>query len=197
MELKNLNAQQTAQIYSSLLVHDFPADERKPLKMILDAMAQGKYRCIGIFEGEALRGYAFFVTLEQNGQPEILLDYYAIVQAYRGGGIGSAFLRQIPSLFPEAGAVLIEAETPEAADTEAEKMIRERRIRFYERCGCKNSGIRAAVFGVDFNLIQMPVGGLYSAHEICQIYASIYQKLLPESVYHSKIAIYHIGKRML
>ena len=196
MELKELNAQQAAMIYRSLLVHDFPADECKPLKMILDAMAQGIYRCVGIFEGEALRGYAFFVTLTQNGQPEILLDYFAVVKEYRGSGIGSAFLRQMPSLFPEARAVLIEAETPEAADSAAEKTLRERRIGFYERNGCKNSGICATVFDTDFNLLQLPVGGLYEPQEICHIYASIYQKLLPESVYHSKIAIYQFGKRM-
>lgn len=189
MGLKILNTQQAAQIYSSLLVHDFPADECKPLERILDAMAEGNYRCIGIYEEAELRGYAFFVTLTQDGRQEILLDYFAVVREYRSSGIGSRFLREVPALFPDAGAVLIEAETPEAAASPEEKTLRERRIRFYERCGCTDTGVRARAFEADFVLLQLPVTASYPPDEVRRVYAAVYQKILPASLYHANIEI--------
>ena len=59
--------------------------------------------------------------------------------ALRGRGIGQKFLRGLRRFSQELDApfVLVEVESVESARTQEEAETRRRRIRFYERCGCR------------------------------------------------------------
>ena len=58
MVLKKLNEDQLEQLYRLELTAVFPPDELKPLKAMLALMAGGRYEALGLYEEEALRGYA-------------------------------------------------------------------------------------------------------------------------------------------
>ena len=189
MRFAVLNNAQTEEVYLARMTADFPPEELKPLARIRRAVAEGRYLCSGLFDGEALLAYGFFVILRENGRTELLLDYFAVDAAHRGQGIGSAYLRMLPEQFSEVGAVLIEAEVPESAVSDADRLLRERRIRFYQRNGCRDSGLEAEVFGVRFRLLELPLRTAHAPSEIRQIYSALYRQILPPAVFRAQIRL--------
>lgn len=187
MRISELTAAQVTQVYQSHMTADFPPAELKPLARIRQALSEGRYRCTGLFDGEDLLAYGFFVILRENGGTELLLDYFAVDASRRGQGIGSMFLRMLPEQFPDAGAVLIEAESPETADNAAERIRRERRIRFYLRNGCKENGTEAEVFGVRYQVLELPLRIAHTPEQLRQIYAALYRRILPPELFRERI----------
>ena len=189
MQITELNPEQIRQVYAERLTADFPPAEVKPLKRIMQAMSAGKYRCTGLFDGNRLLAYGFFVILRGTDRTDLLLDYFAVDASHRGQGIGSSFLRMLPEQFPAAGTVLIEAETPASAENEAERMQRERRIRFYLRSGCQDSGIETTVFGVGYRILTLPLHAVLSPEQLPCCYAALYRQILPEDMFRAQIRI--------
>lgn len=67
-----------------------------------------------------------------------LLEYLAVEEASRDGGVGGALLDEvIGSLRGSCAWLLIEVDDPEAASSEPDRRLRERRIGFYERHGAR------------------------------------------------------------
>ena len=143
MELLQLTDQQIRTIYLERIKNDFAPDEVKSLSRIRKALKEGHYACYGAFEGGQILAYAFLVI---NGR-YALVDYFAVREDLRGQGTGSAVLQQmITGLMRSFDCVLLESEDPDAAESEAEKDIRERRLRFYLQNGLTDTGITAVVF---------------------------------------------------
>lgn len=183
VSLRDLSPEQAREIYKTYLVRDFPPNERKPWAMIQRRLQKGGYRCRGLFEGENLRGYAFFVL---DGALS-LLDYFAVLETCRGQGYGSAFLKLL--IDDEASQwVLVEAEDPAAASSPEDRDARERRLRFYLRNALMDTGARAWVFGVDYVLLSFPRPSL-TAQNAAQAYAEIYRSFLPAAAYQKWIKI--------
>jgi hypothetical protein len=59
---------------------------------------RGAYDCYGLFDGEEILGYAFFVRLGNN----YLFDYLAIAEEHRDEGPGTLFLRQLAHCLQDA-----------------------------------------------------------------------------------------------
>ena len=53
--------------------------------------------------------------------------------------------------------LLLEVESVESAEAEEEVNIRRRRIAFYERCGCEMTKAKSLLYGVDFNILVLPI----------------------------------------
>ena len=176
-------------LYKERMVHDFPADELKPLTMIERAVKRGEYRCYGGLEGGAIAAYAFFVTNREEGQTIWLFDYLAVDEARRDRGIGSAFLQGLGrDVLPEAEMVLLEIDDPAFAEG-AEREHRLRREAFYLRNGLIPTGVTANVFHVDFSILEVPVHGTH-AQEACRAgYEAIYRRLLPPFLFRQNIRI--------
>lgn len=173
--IERLSEQQTAEIYRSHLVFDFPPNEVKPLDRIRKAMAAGRYHCFGLFEKHELAGYAFFV--DHRGY--FLLDYLAIVRGKRDQGFGSRFLNGLSEQFQNTKGVMIEVENPEFAANKEERELRLRRIQFYLRNGCTDTGVDVSAFGVPFRLLEITRCGLHSADELRVLYRALYGEILP------------------
>lgn len=181
MTTQELTIEQIRIIYHQHVVEDFPDDERKPLDRIEQALRDGKYKCVGAFDEEgALLGYAFFVFEEK----KCLLDYYAVVPKMRGKGVGTAFLKQAVEL-SGAEMMVIEVEDPEVGDREE----REKRLRFYLNAGCVDTGVKARCFGVEFLILEYPIGKVHGAEEIRVTYETIYRAILPRTMFDSNIVI--------
>lgn len=140
-EIRLLSPEKAKTIYRRDIARDFPPDERKPWASIERLMRADRYVCLGFYEAAGLRGYGFFATLPaENGGLHYLLDYFAILPAYRKQGLGAAFLPAMLARLPDAASVIGEAENPACAANEADRALRERRIRFYLRCGVRDTG---------------------------------------------------------
>ena len=188
MEIRTLSDAELAEVYRERMIFDFPRDERKPLHMIRSALRRGQYQCLGLFDGEKIAAYAFFVVLQAGAVQQILLDYFAVDAARRGRGIGSQFLQMLQSRF--CGVLLIEVEDPVSAQDASERQIRLRRKQFYLRNGCAETAVSADVFGVRYLLLEMPVPELHPAETIRQTYASLYRSFLPAAIYAAQIRIH-------
>ena len=179
MVTRILTIEQIRDIYDRYLVFDFPADERKPLRMIEKAVGEGRYSCVGAFDEDGnFLGYAFFVF---DGK-KYLLDYYAVVPDMRGKGIGTAFLKAAVQ-DTDASIMLIEVEDPDVCDREA----RQKRVNFYLNAGCIDTGVRAECFGVRFLLLEYP--GAHGKETVAQAYKDIYRLILPPEMYAKNIRV--------
>lgn len=189
MELLTLNESEIGLVYESRMKQDFPPDELKPLDTIFRALRAGQYRCIGLSDGARLLGYAFFIILQYESRITLLLDYFAIDAKLRGHGIGTAFLQELPVLFPDADTVLIEVERPDAADTDAAYRYRSRRKAFYLRGGCRDTGLKARIFGVPYDILQYPLAAEHDLAALRTRYDACYRQILTERLYLVNIEI--------
>ena len=164
-----------AQRYKSRLQKDFDRSELKPLSSIRRAWDRDAYDCYGLFRGEEILGYAFFVRIGGN----LLFDYLAIEAGHRDEGLGSIFLRQLSACLAGADCVVGEVEDPDEAEDEQTRALRERRLQFYLRNGCRQTGLRSFVFGVHYRILEVPVAREHTADELRAVYTEIYQTLLP------------------
>ena len=187
MEIRDLNEAQIRAAYGAHLMHDFPDDERKPLRMILSALANGSYRCLGMFDGQQLCAYAFLVSVRHDVQTDYLLDYFAVLSGLRGRGFGTQFLAGLKLEIPDASSLLIEIEDPADAAGE-EQALRRRRAAFYFRCGCVDTGVRACVFGVRYILLELPMQSVHAKEKVQEIYLRLYRQVLQKEQYQNKIA---------
>ena len=176
MELKRMNEPEVRELYDARLREDFPPDELRPLSNMLSLMADGLYRCYRAVEGDRPLGYAL-CTVDRGAA---LLDYFAVEPELRSQGIGGRFLRELKDLDFGADYLLIEAESLASAADEAQTRERTRRLNFYHRCGCLSSGVFSQLFGVEFEILVLPLTELAipTAAQVQQAMERLYRSML-------------------
>ena len=186
MIFRTLALPEIREIYRQRMVEDFPEDELKPLWMLEAALKRGQYVCYG-FEGEdGLLAYACFVVSGDIA----LVDYLAVRRDKRDEGIGGQFIRaMLEGPLRAYASVLLEVDDPDLAPDENELETRERRLRFYLRNGLLETGVRAAVFGVGFRILALPVGESPAPERVRRDYGTLYRAMLPKRLYETKVKI--------
>ncbi len=149
MLYKVANVDEIKEIYNTHMKKDFPPDELKPLKSIVQAYEKGWYKMFIAYDDEGVKGYA---NIADCGNAVGFLDYFAIVKNFRGTGLGSTFFSKLSSL-SGFDFIMLETESVESSKCEEEVNIRERRIAFYKRLGCVDTGVMYNVFGVEYNVM--------------------------------------------
>ena len=167
-------------VYRTRLVKDFPFNERRPWRSVKKLWRAGRYDCWGMFDGEELLAYAFFASLTQDGGRYGLFDYLAVSRERRGEGIGSAFIRGLAERLTDLECVIGEVEDPDAAEDAETAETRRRRLDFYLHADWRDTGVRAHVYGVDYRLLEVPVGSTHTPKQTGEIYTAIYRSFLPE-----------------
>lgn len=168
MELRRLTDRELIPWYEQELTEAFPPNERKPFGDILALMDQGRYEVWGLFDGDTLLGYAT-LWMEPADKSCILLDYLGVTAARRNGGLGSQIVRMLVEQLAGKSLLLIEAERPVEGDDLAENALRQRRLRFYERCGfvpaydMATCGMRFTTFLPELPADLAPVMALHKA----------------------------------
>lgn len=155
MQVKKINTEQLIDLYENHLEHDFPKSELKSLSMIQSYMENGIYTIYGLYEGEELLAYAMFMLNKESGFQ--LLDYFASNRKYRSKGYGSRLLQMLKNEDATSQGYIIEVETVRTASNDAEKEQRIRRIAFYEKNGLRKTSIRSTVYGVEFDILYLPL----------------------------------------
>ena len=180
MKLQKLSPDQVRRIYNERMLVDFPDNERKPLTMILKALSQGSYECLGLFDDQRLVGYTFLVK----GENDYLVDYLAVYPEQRNKGVGGELLHLLKEGFRDADNIVIEVEDPDNAEEEAEKETRTRRKSFYMRNGCEDTGLKVECFGVIFQILTL---GSPSCDHLLELYLSFYRKMLPKAMFEKNV----------
>lgn len=181
VHMRNLTDEELTAIYETDMTRDFQPDELKPLAMIQAAIKRGEYAACGIYEDCTRVGYAFFVQLP--GMQ--LLDYFAIQSELRGTGIGTSFLHFLAES-NDSDCLLLETEDPDYITDENAQ----RRLHFYFRSGCRDTGVRSEIWGVPYRVLLLS-GSTEHAQEV---YATLYRHMLPPHFFQTKVRIRTVTK---
>lgn len=181
--IRELTLSEIQQTYQQHLIHDFPADEVKPLLIIEKLYQQKQYRCFGLFDAqEQLLAYAFLATFAHEGLQSDLLDYYAVVAAHRNEGHGSQLLQE---LFPliEQRCLLVEIEDIQKAPNQTEQRLRKRRFNFYQRNGLALSKVCAYLYGVDYQIMyyaNQVLSDQFIYQQLTMVYEQLFHHVQPK-----------------
>ena len=108
-------------------------------------------------------------------------------------GIGSKTFPLLRTEMKDRDGLLLEVESVESAEAEEEVNIRRRRIAFYERCECEMTKAKSLLYGVDFNILVLPIAqpvpeAKVVLHELESIYHVMFDDELYKRVCHPFIA---------
>lgn len=177
---------QVEDLYRTRLKKDFARNELRPLSSLRRSWEANAYDCFGLFDGENLLGYAFFVRLGGN----YLFDYLAIAEAHRDEGLGSLFLRRLAVYLADADCVVGEVEDPDRAKNEEDRAQRERRLRFYLRSGYLKTELTSRVFGADYRILEVPTAAPHTTEALREIYSALYRSILPGLFYRTQFKVF-------
>lgn len=183
MRLKLLDSKEISKLYQEHMIIDFPKDELKPLNMILKAVEDGFYDSFGLFDENTMVGYTFMVKLDNN----YLIDYIAIFPEFRNKGIGANLLTIIDEQLETANRIFGEVEDPEYTKDEAQKSLQTRRLNFYLRNSCKDTGLRVNCFGVKYIILEAGKTHFKDKDEVWNLYERFYKSFLPEDKFNKNI----------
>lgn len=134
-------------VLESIYQEAFPAVERKPFSMLINAQEKGNVEILKIQDNKAdiigeiiLARYAGIV----------LLDYFAIACAFRGHGIGARVLEKLQKRCRGERLVLEIESTKVKADNLEHRLSRKA---FYERCGMHTLNYSVMVMGVEMEIL--------------------------------------------
>lgn len=111
------------------------------------------------------------------------------MEQYRSCGIGSSFLKYTETALADYDGILIESENPDYAANEEERLVRDKRIAFYNRNGAISTGILAKAFGVHYKVLFFPILSTPEKDSLCDDLRAIYQYMVPKILYKTQIHI--------
>jgi len=183
MKLRKLRSAEITTIYQEWLVHDFIKDELKKLPVILKAVEDGVYECLGLFDDSEIIGYTFLVKQGMN----FLVDYLAVFPKYRNKGLGSEIIKLLREYMSGAGLIILEVEDPAYTKERDLKELQTRRIGFYERNGCIDTGLRVRCFGVPFIILVLENSSIRSKEKLWEMYRSFYGAVFSRNIVEKNI----------
>lgn len=134
---------------NDLYIEAFPKAERKPMDQIIKVCQNGYGRIIPILMDDKFVG--MFITLDSDGDNTLLIDYFAIKSDYRGLSLGSKAIELLNKM--ENKTIIIEIEP---CVNEASNLLqRQKRKKFYENLGFRQTDINISWFGVDLELMSL------------------------------------------
>jgi len=183
MQLKLLDSKEISKLYQEHMIVDFPKDELKPLNMILKSVEEGFYDCFGLYDEEEMVGYTFMVKLDNS----YLIDYIAIFPECRNKGIGANLLSIIDEHLKNAERIFGEVEDPVYTEDESQNALQKRRLNFYLRNNCRDTGLRVDCFGVKYIILEAGKSHFENKDEAWNLYEKFYRCFLPEDKFNKNI----------
>lgn len=182
LHVQKLKLNEIKEIYDTHMQEAFPQSELRPYRNIEKLCKEGNYVCYGLYENSTLTAYAYFSRTKNRRY--VLLDYYAVLSGMRGTGIGSRFFALLREKLEALDGILLEVESVESTKDAAEQEIRRRRIAFYMRNGCEMTDVKCLLYGVDFNIMAMPIAApVPDAAGVLFELESIYHVMFDEALY--------------
>ena len=139
----------------------------------------------GALDEENMIGDVFLVRLGS----DYLVDYLAIFPGKRNSGAGGVMISLLSEYLRDADNIIGEVEDPEYETNEDQKKNQSRRIAFYFRNGCADTGLRVKTFGVPFIVLKMGKSSCSDLDELWELYQSFYRELLPKEMFEKNIKL--------
>ena len=178
--IRRLEINELKSIYHTHMKKDFPGNERRPFFLLKKLHKNGRYVCLVYEEESQIIAYATFIHDESI--TSVLLDYFAVDERHRSRGVGSKFIPLLCEYWSKKAGIIAECETPVSANNENDKKLRQRRIDFYLRAGAENTTARWRMFGVDYNVLILPISPDYTELDVTYDLARLYSLSLPISL---------------
>ena len=184
---RRLGEKELTQVYLNEMRRDFPKSELKPLSMILNSEAAGTAHTWGVYDGENLAAYLLMVR--PAGSRVSQLDYFAVLPAYRAGGLGAKLLAQLPEYEKGTEAIIIESECPDKAEDETMAV---RRLGFYARCGARDTGFVEHLFDAWFRILVLPCPGTgtFADRQAVDALVDCYRRAISETEWQKYVQFY-------
>ena len=116
-----------------------------------------------------------------------LVDYLAVYPKYRNKGLGSEIIDLLHEYMSGAGFIILEVEDPAYTKDHDLKEIQTRRIGFYERNGCSDTGLRVRCFGIPFRILVLENGNTISNEKLWDVYQSFYSAVFSRDIVEKSI----------
>lgn len=135
--IEKVNLKKAKEIYNKYLNNDFKDNEIPNEEDYLNLVKEER-SMIYVYKkliNEEEKEVAYFITMEKNDI--ILITHLAVIEEYRGKGIGTEFIKSIEEFFNSKKMIIVEVESKEMAKNEKEldKIIR--RQKYYLKAGFK------------------------------------------------------------
>ena len=127
--LKKVDLKKFKEIYRKHIVKDFPRGERSSLNNFKKRIINKNEELYIFSENREEKAYTVIANLDNY----IFISFLAVFKKYRGEGIGTKLLAEIKEKFKAKKGIILEVESPKDATSEKDKIIREKRIKFYEK----------------------------------------------------------------
>jgi len=195
MFIKELSTTDVTYVYKTYMTDDFPPEELKPLSRILFTMNEGLCRFLGLYDNDTFVGYSVFIT--PKNCKHCLLDYFAITADYRNKGYGHIFFDIIGDFLCENSSelegIFIESESIGSAIDENDRIIKERRCRFYLDNGCLETTLASRLFGVEYDIFFYPFEGRLPDDQY-EALNNLYIEMFTEKHYSTNVFLWNKGK---
>lgn len=179
MKVQQADSKQMALIYD-LYMEAFPADERKPFKLMEQKVQKGQMEMLAIEEEGQFVGLAISILHKDM----VLIDYFAIASECRGKGIGGKALELLKERYQDRRMFLEIEVIDEKAENNAERI---RRKAFYLQHGLSEAKIYVCLFGVDMELLTVQCGISFEE------YYSVYEEVFGQEIKELSKKIYRLG----
>lgn len=175
--LRKIKFKEFKDLYRKHIIKDFPKNERPNLEGFRKRILK-KNEEVYIFEENGKdKGYCIIDHLQEY----ILVAFLAVYNGNRGQGIGTKILKEIKEKYTNKKGILLEVEDPDFAKNEEEKIIQQKRIKFYEKADFKIlENLKVELFMVNFRIMMCNLKGKEDIKEIeenmKQFYYTIIEK---------------------
>lgn len=175
--LKEQTLSQAKALYETHMHRDFPENEIKPWDITVNLYEKGIYEMLEAHADGKMIGYVWMLCPAGDAA---LIDYLAVLPAYRNAGLGSEILKVLSKRYQSRGkGLILESEYPNEAPN---PQIAVRRLEFYAKAGFRDTGTQVRLFGVRFCILANGLNGNGSAYM-----ESIYRAMLPEELYDKAV----------
>lgn len=186
LRIERISWEQLEAVYHTYMIADFDGHGLKPLASIRYLWEQGCYEGICLYEGDALRAYALFVTDYETGY--LLLDYLAVCSQERDKGYGGRFLSMMREYYAGKNGILLETESVNSSPDEEQYEIRSRRRCFYLRNGCRLTRVKSLLFDGEYDILYIPVRA--QEPQDMEELERIYHRMFPDHVYAKYVRVW-------
>ena len=171
---KKADLKKFKEIYRKHIIKDFPRGERSSLNNFKKRITSKNEELYIFSENGEEKAYTIIANLDNNF---ILISFLAVFEKYRGEGIGTKLLAEIKEKFKAKKGIILEVESPEDAISEKDKIIREKRIKFYEKSSYKMLKNTKIFFGnISFNIMTLNNKDNIDEKEIANVLNEFYLK---------------------
>ncbi|TGE32156.1 GNAT family N-acetyltransferase [Desulfosporosinus sp. Sb-LF] len=164
---------------------DFAVGEYAPLNVLAKQIEKGVQQGSIFHNGENDVAYSICADGCANGY--VLISLLSVYNDFRALGLGSTFLEALIRNYSLKQGVVVEVEKPENSRTDEERLLCEKRIKFYQKAGFNLvPNIDYSIWDVPMHLMVLPLNASMNTMNkmIGQIIREIYIGLMGKRYIH-------------